>query len=140
MRRLVISAVILAVVIALAAPADAGDRRHHRHRHHDHPDLRNAALALATFAAANQMLNGPFLYNRRGVDIYAQVYAPPVVYYVQPQVLMPVAPPPVFHPHGRYEFVDGRQWVWIPNAPLPLPCVPTGELVNTPLGYVAVCR
>ncbi len=139
MRRLVISAVILAVVIALAAPADASDRRHRYHHHHTGADI---ALGLATFAVANQLLAGPFLYDRRGVVIYEQVYAPPpVVYYAPPLVLAP--PQPVFYPHGRYEFM-GQRWVWIPNAPPPPPsvepCVPTGELAKTPLGYVAVCR
>lgn len=137
MRRILAALLVVALLLAVSAPAQAGSRS------------ADIALGLAAFAVFNQVV-APVLashgsYHRREVVNYtvltpAQVvYATPApVVYVTPApvVVTPVAPPAqptppaqpimVQYPHGRYELrLQGQQyvWVWIPTVP-PIPPLP----------------
>ncbi len=153
MRRLAMAGLTaILLVVGLAAPAEAGGGR----RHHGHASA-DIALGLASFAVFNQVMMGPFLYDRYRTVVYDRAYAPPVVYYPQPYyhqpavvvaapMPTPLPPQTVYYPHGRHEF-HVNQWVWIPNTPpTPSPppaaesCQPTGRYVKTPYGLQPECR
>lgn len=129
MRRAIACVMLLALLLAVPAPARAGTST-------------DIALGLASFAVFNQVV-GPMLRGgyhggpRRHVvhrhqTIVTQprvVYAAPApVVYATPVVATPVvtavSPTVIHYPHGRHELRwTGQQyvWVWIPTAPPPPP-------------------
>jgi len=150
MRRLIAALVVMALLLAVTAPAA-----------HAGSTAANVALGLASFAVFTQLV-GPFIYPRP-VYAYPPVYvaAPPpqVVYATPPPVVMvqPAHPTVVQYPHGRYELrANGGQytWVWIPNPPPPAVYAPpsaatpppatgcklTGKYVKTPQGLLPECE
>ena len=141
MRRLVTLALIVALTLALTAPAAEA-----RHGHVVVGIGTAVGLALvAPFIIVGSILSP--LVNQPPVYAYpppvvvqppvyaapayaAPAYAPPPPAYASRTVTL--QPPPASHsntvqyPHGRYELRgDGvrtaYQWVWIPNAPPPPP-------------------
>jgi hypothetical protein len=120
MRRIVAMILVVALVVAVTAPA----------AHAGGSAAANAALGLASFAVFTQFVGAIFAPR----VVYASYPAPVVVQqpvyrevvYTTPRPAAAPSPSVVHYPHGRYELRgDGvnvlYQWVWIPNPPPPPP-------------------
>jgi hypothetical protein len=130
MRRIVALFLVIALVVALTAPA----------AHAGGSVAANVALGLASFAVFNQLVGAIFaprvVYAGYPAPVVVQrpvyrevIYTTPAAVVTAPPSYQPAptpSPSVVHYPHGRYELRgDGvnvlYQWVWIPNPPPPPP-------------------
>lgn len=121
MRRIVALVLVVALIVAVTAPA----------AHAGGSAAANAALGLASFAVFTQLVGAIFaprpVYGGYPAPVVAQPVYREVIYTTPRPAVAPSPTPAVVHyPHGRYELRgDGisvaYQWVWIPNPPPPPP-------------------